>query len=61
MYYANNYKTASWVLSIIETSSKILFGVVYFFIYREVREASAKRRLATTMGEGAEGLLNAFT
>ncbi|TVY51583.1 hypothetical protein LCER1_G006798 [Lachnellula cervina] len=52
-------QTASWVLSIIETSLKIVFGLGYFFFYRKVREVSAKRSLATSMGEGAEGLLNA--
>ncbi|TVY24153.1 hypothetical protein LHYA1_G007703 [Lachnellula hyalina] len=53
-------QSVSWVLSIIETSLKIVFGIGYFFFYRKVREVSAKRTLANTMGEGAEGLLNAI-
>jgi preprotein translocase subunit YajC len=39
---------------------KILFGIFYFLAYRKVREASAKRRLAESLGEGATGLLDAF-
>jgi len=39
---------------------KVLFGIFYFLAYRKVREASAKRRLAETMGEGVTGLLDAF-
>ncbi|TVY62890.1 hypothetical protein LSUE1_G009997 [Lachnellula suecica] len=53
-------QSASSIISYIETGLKVAYGIVYFIFYRKVRDVSAKRNLAGTVGEGALGLLNAL-
>ncbi|KAI8628984.1 hypothetical protein F5Y19DRAFT_485339 [Xylariaceae sp. FL1651] len=51
-------QTASWVFSIFETSTKVLFALSMFFLYRKVEVSKARRNLAQGVGEGVMGVVD---
>lgn len=50
----------SWILSLVETGTKLLFAVCYFVLHRKTDRANSKIGLTQGLGEGAMAVLDAL-
>lgn len=51
---------ASWILSMVETATKLLFALCYFVLHRKTDQTNSKIRLTEDLGDGAMAVLNAI-
>ncbi|KAI4188100.1 MAG: hypothetical protein L6R41_002351 [Letrouitia leprolyta] len=51
---------ASWILSLVETGTKLLFAVCYFLLHRKTDQVNSKIGLTQRLGDGAMAVLDAL-